>query len=76
MNPKAKSVDATLDEIARASESVHPTRQLARDRIAQYRQGTAIDPLYDFSTQPEQLRQIVYNAAVRWHYKRRWRLFG
>lgn len=73
MNPKAKSVDDVIDALE--SQELHPTRQLARGLIAKYRKGTAIDPGYDFSEQPRELRQIVYNAMVRWHYKRRWRLF-
>lgn len=71
---KSTTVDDVIQNLEH--QELHPTRQLARGLIAEYRKGTAIDPLYDFSKQPEQLRQIVYNAAVRWHYKRKWRLWG
>ena len=73
MNQKAKSVDSVLADIER--QELHPTRQLARGLIVEYRKGTAIDLEYDFSKQPVQLRQIVYNQIVRFHCRRRWRLF-
>lgn len=47
-------------------------RDLARQLVARYRKGTALDSTYDFNAQPREQRQIVYNAAVRFHCRRGW----
>lgn len=72
MNPNPKTVNDTLNEIARASESIHPTRQLARELVARYRRGTAIDPDYDFHAASEQSRQVIYNQILRFRCWRSW----
>lgn len=47
-------------------------RDLARQLVAKWRKGTALDSTYDFNAQPREQRQIVYNAAVRFHCHRSW----
>lgn len=39
---------------------------------AEYRKGTAIDPRYNFNAKPEALRQVFYDAAVRFSRRRWW----
>lgn len=46
-------------------------RDIARTAVAKYRRGTAINPTYDFSAQPKELRQVVYDGTVRFS-RRRW----
>lgn len=70
MNPEPKSVTDVINDLER--QQLHPTRQLAAGLVAEYRRGSAIDPRYDFSNQRPELRQVVYNAMVRFHCKRMW----
>lgn len=76
MNPKAKSVDDVIDALE--SQELHPTRQLARGLIAEYRKGTAIDRSYDFLQASITARQVIYNQIVVFYCWRSWwmRLLG
>lgn len=62
-------ITAALQGIERAST---PPRQLAREAVARYRQGSAIDTHYDFHAAPIELRQVVYDATVRFSRRRWW----
>lgn len=62
-------ITKALRGIERAS--THP-RQLARERVARYRQSSALRPTYDFSDAPVELKQIVYDATVRFSRRRWW----
>lgn len=68
-NPTKNDVSAALRkiELSELPES-HP-RRLAQQAVARYRQGNAIDHRYKFEDAPAELRQIVYSAAVRYHYR-------
>lgn len=65
-----QSVNDVLTSIENAE--LHPTRQLARRLVNEYRKGSAIDPRYDFNAQPRELRAIMYGAAVRFSRRRLW----
>lgn len=69
---KAKSVDDVLQSIAKTEGVNEPPRLIARRRVAEYRKGTAIDPLYNFSEQPHELRQVVYNGTARFYCRSSW----
>ncbi len=62
-------ITAALNGIARAS--THP-RELAREAVARYRQGSATGACYDFNSAPMELRRVVYDAAVRFSRRRWW----
>lgn len=65
-----KEITAALDSIARAST---PARELAKEAVGRYRQRTmTIDPDYDFSAAPLELKQVVYDATVRFSRRRLW----
>ncbi len=67
--PTDSDIAATLNGIARAS--THP-RELAREAVARYRQGSAISAYYDFNSAPVELRRVIYDAAVRFSRRRWW----
>lgn len=68
--PTPQSVDEVIATLE--SQQLHPTRQLARRLVNEYRKGSAIDPRYDFNSQPRELRAIMYGAAVRFSRRRWW----
>lgn len=43
----------------------HP-RRLAQQAVAQHRRVRVIDPDYDFSAAPRQMRQVIYDSIVRY----------
>lgn len=67
---KPTTVNDVIDNLE--AQELHSTRQLARGLVAEYRKGTAIDPEYDFSVQPRELRQVVYDGIVRYSRRRWW----
>lgn len=80
MNPKAKSVDATLDEIARASGEtvvVPPsTRELTRAAVLRYRSAkssTLTQERIDNGGDSEQRRQRFVASSVKWSKRSWWR---
>lgn len=66
--PSPTDITRALREIE--STELHPTRQLARKLVAEHRH--TIDPDYDFSEQPRELRQVFYDATVRFSRRRWW----
>lgn len=51
----------------RAVDNTHPhARDLAREAIVQHRRAKAIDPDYDFSKEPQSVRQTIYNMTVKY----------
>lgn len=49
----------------------HP-RRLAQQAIAEHRRVRAIDPDYDFSAAPRQMRQVIYDSIVRYSAQHSW----
>lgn len=68
-NPTSEAIDATLKRIEHAST---PARELAKEAVTRYRKGHALEPAYDFSTVPSELRQVVYDGSVRFSRRRWW----
>lgn len=68
--PTIKSVSTVITALE--SQELHPTRQLARGLVAEYRRGQAIDRGYDFSDAPRELRQVVYDGIVRYRAQYSW----
>lgn len=70
MKPTTESIDDVLRSLE--TQELHPTRQLACKLVAGYRRPSAIDPSYDFNSQPRELRQVFYDATVRFSRRRWW----
>lgn len=68
--PTIKSVSTVITALE--SQEMHPTRQLARGLVAEYRRGQAINPHYDFSRAPRELRQVIYDGIVRYGAQYSW----
>lgn len=68
VDPKLKSVNDVIEDLER--QEIHPTRQLARGLVAEYRKGKAIDRTYRFEDAPVELRQIIYNQCTRFYCRR------
>lgn len=66
---ESPEITKALDSIARAST---PARELAKEAVTRYRKGHALEPAYDFSTVPSELRQVVYDGSVRFSRRRWW----
>lgn len=72
MKPTTADVNTVLREIETADLPDQHPRKLATKTIAQYRATAAIDPDYDFVDQPRELRQVFYDATVRFSRRRWW----
>lgn len=72
MKPTDTDVNRALQAIEATERDENHSRTLARDTIRRYRQATAIDRNYNFNAQPEELRQVFYDAAVRFSRRRWW----
>lgn len=70
--PSSKAIADTLRAIENAERGQEHPRTLARKAVAQYRTttNTALD--YDFDRAPKELKQVVYNVAVRFSRRRLW----
>lgn len=65
-SPTSTDITAALKAIeATELPDSHP-RRLAREAIAQHRRAKAIDPDYDFSAAPRQMRQVIYDSIVKY----------
>lgn len=64
-----REITDTLNAIAAASNE---NRQLARERVAKWRAGSAIRLSYDFDNAPVELKQVVYDTTVRFSRRRWW----
>lgn len=76
MNQKAKSVDTTLDEIARASGSTPSFQQLAHTAIPDYRarhSPALTQERIDNGGDGEGRRQRFVSSAVKWSRRSWWR---
>lgn len=72
MQPTAKAVNDTLKQIESAERDPNHPRSLAREAVARRRANSTIDPRYDFSAAPAELRQVVYDGTVRFSRRRLW----
>ena len=71
-SPTTSDVRAALKAIeATGLPDDHP-RRLAHQAIAQHRRAKAIDPDYDFSAAPRQMRQVIYDSIVRYGAQHSW----
>lgn len=51
----------------RAVDNNQPhARDIARAAITEFRRAKAIDPDYDFSAAPRQMRQVIYSMCVKY----------
>lgn len=72
MKPTNHDITAALKAIeATELPDDHP-RRLAREAIAQHRRVRVIDPNYDFSAAPRQMRQVIYDSIVRYSAQHSW----
>lgn len=68
MKPTPNEVNEALRGIERTERPANHPRVLAHKAVAQYRRTAAAD--YKFENAPRELRQVVYDATVRYHVKR------
>lgn len=63
-------------EVAEALEvldrELTPPREIASQRVAKWRAGSAIRLSYDFDNAPVELKQVVYDTTVRFSRRRWW----
>lgn len=70
--PTSTDITAALKAIeATELPDSHP-RRLARQAIAEHRRVRAIDPDYDFSAAPQQMRQVIYDMSVKYGAQHSW----
>lgn len=72
MNPTTNDISRALREIEQTELPEDHPRKLAQQAIAEYRKGTVLRLTYDFNEQPRELRQVFYDAAVRFSRRRWW----
>lgn len=67
-----KEITDTLNAIEAAERGPDHPRTLARQAVAKWRAGSAIDSRYDFTSASPELKQVVYNVIVRFSRRRLW----
>lgn len=72
MKPSPTDITRALKSIEHAELPDDHPRRLARKALGQYQQTAVIDPDYEFNQQPRELRQVFYDAAVRFSRRRWW----
>lgn len=72
MKPTPNDITAALDAIEASERPVDHPRRLAQQAIAQHRRARAIDPDYDFSKAPRQMRQTIYDMTVKYRAQHSW----
>lgn len=72
MKPTSHDITAALKAIeANELPENHP-RRLAQKAMAQHRRSRPIDPDYDFSAAPRQVRQVIYDMSVKYGAQHSW----